>query len=453
VSDSVAEAAAAIDERLAGPVKGAQRHSSLDVVRGMALFGILLMNIMGFGHGMWVDEFHVEGAAQGPNLWVWMIENTFFEGTQRTLFSLLFGAGAIILTSRSVKGSGLEIADIYYRRNIWLIAFGMVDAYLLLWDGDILYYYGIAALFLFPLRNLQPRQLLLIGALGLAVLIAQYQYDAAETRSQHADYLAATAVQESGAELDKEQEEAIEDWEERFEDFYYDEEKHRESIEEHRGSYATVFMRHLPGLTEAHGNETYRYMFLDAFSIMVIGMALMKLGVLTLQRPSRTYWLMVLLGYGIGVPLSAWETAHLVTNDFSLMSTVDTQLSYDIGRLANATGHLGLLLLIVRSGRLMWLQERVAAVGRMALTNYIMQSVLGAFIFLGVGLSLYGYFERYQLYYIVALICLFQLLISKPWLERFRFGPLEWLWRSLTYMKKQPMRRISQSQLDEPISR
>jgi uncharacterized protein len=162
---------------------------------------------------------------------------------------------------------------------------------------------------------------------------------------------------------------------------------------------------------------------------------------------------MVLLGYGIGVPLSAWETAHLVANDFSLMSTVDTQLSYDIGRLANATGHLGLLLLIVRSGRLMWLQERVAAVGRMALTNYIMQSVLGAFIFLGVGLSLYGYFERYQLYYIVALICLFQLLISKPWLERFRFGPLEWLWRSLTYMKKQPMRRISQSQLDEPISR
>jgi len=439
---AVPETATTIDEPYLGPVRGGERYNSLDVVRGFALFGILLMNIIGFGHGMGPQEFLFEGAAQGPNLWAWLVTNTYFEGTQRTLFSLLFGAGVIILTTRAEQsGGGIGVADIYYRRNIWLIGFGMINSYILLWEGDILYYYGIAALFLFPLRNMRPGHLLIIGALSLAVLMAQYQYDAFEARGEYADYLAAQAVLDEGDELTEEQREAVETWEEKIKDWNYNEEEFRESIEEHTGSYATVFMRHLPGLTDSHGNETYRYMFLDGFSIMVIGMALLKLGVLTLQRPARLYWMMMLIGYGIGLPLNAWETSYLMAHDYSMLGWLNSSFSYDIGRLANATGHLGLLLLFVRSGWLPRLQERVAGVGRMALTNYIMHSVICAFIFLGIGLGLYGYFERYQLYFIVAGICLFQLLISKPWLDRFRFGPLEWIWRSLTYMEKQPMLR------------
>jgi uncharacterized protein len=442
VNTTVSETVTTIDESYLGPVRSGERYNSLDVVRGAALFGILLMNIIGFGHGIGPQEFLSEGAAQGLNFWVWVGENTYWEGTQRTLFSLLFGAGVIILTTRAEKsGGGIEVADIYYRRNIWLIVFGMINSYILLWDGDILYYYGIAALFLFPLRNMRPKYLLMIGALGLAVLIGQYQYDATETRKEHSDYLRAQAVLAEDGELTEEQEEAIETWEKKIEDFNYNDEDYRESIEEHTGSYVTVFMRHLPGLTDSHGNSTYRFMFLDGFSIMVIGMALFKLGVLTLQRSRRFYWLMMLIGYGIGLPLNTWETIHLVANDYSLLAWAGIGFSYDIGRLANATGHLGLLLLLVHFGWLPWLQERVAGVGRMALTNYIMHSVICAFIFLGIGLGLYGYFERYQLYFIVALICLFQLLVSKPWLDRYRFGPLEWIWRSLTYMEKQPMVR------------
>ena len=117
---------------------------------GVALFGILLMNIVWFAHGVGWEEFTHGDGAVGPNFWAWVLENTFFEGTQRALFSLLFGAGVIILTSRAEKaGIGIKVADIYYRRNLWLIAFGMIDGYLLLWEGDILYFYGLAALFLF----------------------------------------------------------------------------------------------------------------------------------------------------------------------------------------------------------------------------------------------------------------------------------------------------------------
>jgi uncharacterized protein len=442
MSNTVSGTASTIDEPYLGPVRGGERYNSLDVVRGAALFGILLMNIIGFGHGLGSEQFQLEGAAQGPNFWIWVVTNTYWEGTQRTLFSLLFGAGVIILTSRAEQsGGGIGVADIYYRRNIWLIVFGMINSYILLWDGDILYYYGIAALFLFPLRNMHPRYLLMIGALGLAMLIVQYQYDAYEIRGEYADFLEAKAVLAQDGKLTEEQEEAVETWEEKIKNSNYNAEDYSEAIEEHTGSYATVFMRHLPGLTDSHGNATYRFMFLDGFSIMVIGMALLKLGILTMQRPARVYWLMMLIGYGIGLPLNAWETSYMVINNYTLQAWMEISFSYDIGRLANATGHLGLLLLFVRSGWLPELQERIAGVGRMALTNYIMHSVICAFIFFGIGLGLYGYFERYQLYFIVALICLFQLLVSKPWLDRYRFGPLEWIWRSLTYMEKQPMVR------------
>jgi uncharacterized protein len=150
---------------------------------------------------------------------------------------------------------------------------------------------------------------------------------------------------------------------------------------------------------------------------------------------------MMLVGYGIGFPLSVWETNHIIQGNFSYMSVMEVTSTYDVGRVANGIGHLGLLLLWVRSGWLKGLQDKLAAVGRMALTNYIMHSVIALFVFLSVGLGLYGQLERYELYYVVIAICLFQLIVSPIWLRHYRFGPLEWVWRSLTYMHKQKMRR------------
>ncbi len=118
MSDLEAAAAATIDEPYVGPVRSKERFSSIDIVRGVALFGILLMNIVGFGHGLWYEEFQQKGAAQGANLWSWIITSTFFEGTQRTLFSILFGAGVIILTSRAEKAGG-DIVLSRFLRSSW----------------------------------------------------------------------------------------------------------------------------------------------------------------------------------------------------------------------------------------------------------------------------------------------------------------------------------------------
>jgi len=149
----------------------------------VALFGILLINITGFG----LPEAYVDpsnsGGSEGAPLYAWLATQLFFEGTQRSLFALLFGAGVILMTSRmEARGAGIEVADIYYRRNIWLVIFGMVHAYLLLWDGDILYQYGIVALFLFPLRRALPRTLFALGGGALVISFAWLLADYVEVR-------------------------------------------------------------------------------------------------------------------------------------------------------------------------------------------------------------------------------------------------------------------------------
>lgn len=424
------------------PVKGGERHLSMDVIRGFALFGILLMNIIGFGYHVSPGEFSGTEPWTGANFWAWYIPETFFEGTQRGLFSVLFGAGVILLTSRlEDRGTGLSAADVYYRRNIWLIGWGMVNSYLLLWDGDILYYYGLAALFLYPLRNMKPGHLVMIGIACLAILSAQGVYDRSGQLEQFSTYEAAINAQDAGEELDDEQQGAIDGWKESKSDYYADEETIQERLDTHRGGYFKTFLHHVPDLTNLHGNIAYRYLILDALAFMTIGMAFFKWGVVTLQAPARVYWLLLIIGYGVGIPLRMYSTGHVIANDWQMLSWADNQLSYDIRRLAMTAGHLGLLLLFVRSGILGWLQRAVAAVGRMALTNYIMHSVIAMVIFLRPGFGLFGAFERHELYYIVAAICVFQLIFSPIWLKYFRFGPLEWVWRSLTYMKRPALRR------------
>ena len=426
----------------AATITAQERHLSMDVIRGAALFGILLMNIIGFGYHLSPSEFVGLEPWAGANFWAWYIPETFFEGTQRGLFSVLFGAGVIILTSRLEKRDvGLSAADVYYRRNIWLIGWGMINSYILLWDGDILYYYGLAALFLFPLRNMKPKQLVMIGLTCMAIMSAQGIYDRAAELESFGEYRAAIAARDAGEELDEEQEGAIEGWEENIADYYADEEEIQERLDAHRDGYATTFMHHVPSLTNLHGNLAYRFIVLDAIAFMTLGMALFKWGVLTLRAPARVYWLLLLVGYSVGIPLRMYTSNHLVASDFDIMSFADNGLTYDIRRLFMTTGHLGLLLLFVRSGILSWLQRSLAAVGRMALTNYMMHSLICLIIFLRPGFGLYGAFERHELYYIVAAICLFQLIMSPIWLRYFRFGPLEWAWRSLTYLERPALRR------------
>ena len=180
------------------------------------------------------------------------------------------------------------------------------------------------------------------------------------------------------------------------------------------------------------------------FGMMLIGMGLFKLGVLTLERRTALYLAMVVGGYAIGLATNTWETKHIIDGGFSARAFTEVTTTYDLGRLGMTVGHLGLLLLFVRSGILRPVRRAFAAVGRMAITNYLMHSAICLVLFILMGW--YGQLERHQLYYVVFAIWAFQLVFSPLWLRYFKFGPVEWVWRSLTYLKPQPMRRGPKAQ-------
>lgn len=424
----------------------AKRLESLDFVRGCALFGILLMNINGMGLGPAYDNPTIAGGDTGINLWTWLVINVGFEGTQRALFSILFGAGVILLTSRLEASGRADAGDIFFRRNLWLIAFGLVNAWVLLWVGDILYYYGVTALFLYAFRKMSGRALL---GLAVASLVLGAAWSANDTRrllNVHAEAKTASAV--PAAKRTDKQKEAIEAWAERNKSgpppAVY-----AEARKANTASYASALENRAGAIKHFQSWNLYRFFF-DIFGMMMLGMALFKLGVLTLESHTRTYLAMMGGGYAIGLTGNILEARWIMDQGFTGLAYAQASISYDLSRLTMTMGHLGLLLLFLRSGVLPFVRQSMAAVGRMALTNYLAHSLVALVIF--VFLGWWGALERHQLYYIVFAIWAVQFVTSPIWLRHYHFGPVEWLWRYLTYGKKPAFAKEPPPSRGEPVA-
>ena len=185
----------------------------------------------------------------------------------------------------------------------------------------------------------------------------------------------------------------------------------------------------------------------DAPGMMLIGMAMLKLGIITAERDRKFYLLMILLGYGIGGTINALSGYYFARSGFDPgKERLAWILADEPGTLLVTGGHIGLVMLIVKSGWLKRLTSRLAAVGQMALTCYLATSLICTTIFEGYGFGLFAKLQRYQLLYVVFSVWLFLLIASPIWLRHFRFGPMEWVWRSLTYWRKQPMKIAVQEQ-------
>jgi uncharacterized protein len=424
------------------PVKEKERISSIDTLRGFALFGIILLNIIGFGmHDASFYNPNIAGGNTGINHWIWIIQSLFLEGTMRATFSMLFGVGMIlIITKLERQGSGIHIADIYYRRCLWLIFFGVIHGYLLLWQYDILYGYGICGLFIFPLRNLRSRTLLICGLIMLLSLVPKEIYSTHTIENIKSKAIEAETLKSEGQELSEEQLNSIKAWKEKREEYHPTEKAIQEDTNDRQKGYFANVASLASKNASFQSSALYEFGFFDAIGMFLIGMALFKWGVFSAKLNSITYLWMVLLGYGIGVTTNIFETLYYVQHEYDFIALHKTWLTYDLGRFSVTAGHIGLIMLMCKNNWLRWLINRLAAVGRMALTNYIMQTVICIFVFDGFGLGFYGELQRYQLYYVVFAICLIQMIYSPIWLRYFQMGPLEWLWRSLVYLKKPPMR-------------
>lgn len=199
------------------PIKADARINALDVIRGVALLGILMMNIHGMGLPYAYFEPTIAGGADGANLNVWIMNEMFFEGTMRGLFTMLFGASMILLTARLERnGAGISTADIYYRRLSWLLLFGLIHSYLLLWDGEILFPYAVFGMLLFPWRNMNPKGLLIAGLVLLFIGSIWNVRDYQNILKTQAEGVAAEAIKMQGDSLNTEQKMALEKWEEKI---------------------------------------------------------------------------------------------------------------------------------------------------------------------------------------------------------------------------------------------
>ena len=422
----------------AGASPTTDRIEALDFMRGCVLFGILLMNITAMGLAKAYTNPRNAGLESPADLWAWIITEVGFEGTQRAIFSMLFGAGVLLFVSRGEKAGRGDAVDLFLRRTLWLVALGMINAWVLLWEGDILYAYGLTGLAVVAFRGLSARALLALGLAGLLFNAGLGAKDAIDMHAARAEAAAALVAKQSGRQLSKPQQEAVEAWEKASSRYVAGPGEVAEANQAMQGGYLTAWPHVTRAVVFMQSWYMYRYFF-DIFAMMLIGMALLKAGVLTLEAPSRVYWWMLVGGYAVGLTTNIIETRWIIDNGFSAEAFARAAITYDLGRLAMAAGHLGAMLLFCRSGAIGWLRRSLTAVGRMALTNYLTHSAVALILF--VGLGLFGKLARHELYYIVFAIWAVQLILSPIWLRHYRFGPVEWLWRALTYGKAPPFRK------------
>jgi uncharacterized protein len=422
------------------PVREEERISAIDTIRGFALLGILLMNITGFGLPQAAYSNPIPaGGATGWNLFLWSVMNVFADGKMRAIFSLTFGASVCLLVDRlSRKGAAADAADIHYRRMLWLMLFGMIHAYLI-WLGDILFWYALAGLLLYPLRKLSPRALLVTAGILMLALSANGYRNYVQIKNEHSAYVQIQADEKAGKKLTEEQEGAKKEWEQTLKDTFPSPADLKKETDAHLGSYYKLLLFRANAVYPIHSHPIYDPFWYDPLAMMLIGMALLKLGVLTGNYSKKFYLCMALVSFAVGIPSDTWSAWYPIKHHFAIEAWYLTGVEYQFGRFT-AFGYLALLLLVIKSGVLQPVTRTLASVGRMAFSNYILTSLICTTVFEGYGFGLFGKLQRYQLYEIIPLVWAVNLMISPIWLRHFRFGPLEWAWRCLTYWKIQPFR-------------
>ncbi len=408
----------AVSGRTSGPVAETERIVPIDVLRGFALLGILVMNIQLFAmvQAAYANPT-AHGDLKGANLLVWLFSHLLADQKFISIFSMLFGAG-IVLNWQKAESSGARPARLHYRRVGLLILFGLLHAYLL-WYGDILFAYGVCGLFTYLFRRKSPRTLIasslvlaLIGsliAIGLGLLWVPHWSPGTEASF-------------------------MEDWRPNPQAF-------NQEVTAYRGSWIDQMSDRVPSALEIETWEFLTYYAWKSSSLMVLGMALFKLGAFHARWTRRHYLALVGVGLLVGIPTIIFGVVQNFERHWDLRYSFYLGAQYNYwGSYLVALGWTGLIMLWCQGSRASALKERMAAVGRMAFSSYILQTVICTTIFYGHG---FGYFEsvpRTGQILIVFAIYAAQLAIAPLWLRHFRFGPLEWLWRSLTYGRRQPFR-------------
>ncbi|HEX7858896.1 MAG TPA: DUF418 domain-containing protein [Verrucomicrobiae bacterium] len=400
---------------------GSKRIGAIDVLRGVAVLGILLMNIQSFSM---VESAYMNpgsyGDFTGLNAVVWALGRLFADQKFMTLFSLLFGAGLVLMAEKAVA-NGRRPSAAHYRRMVVLLGVGLAHAYLL-WYGDILTIYAVCGLVVYLVRKWRPAILfgigvafVLVGAAIFGVLQLTFDYWPHEVMAEVESLWNPTP--------DRTQ------WQ----------------LDIYREGYMRQFEHRVP-TTFSFQTQTFLMLFFWRVSgLMLIGMALFKWKVLGAYRTAGFYKRMLVFGLLVGLPIEACGMYYMNALDWDVRVMIPGMLFNYFSSLFIAAAYIGIVMLIHQSGRFSAFERKMSAVGRMAFTNYIMQTLICTMLFYGQGFGLFGHLERWQQVLVVVAVWVLQVLWSEWWLKRFENGPLEWFWRCATYMRVMPWRKRGES--------
>lgn len=415
---------------------GSDRHLSLDAIRGVAVMGILLLNAFSFALP---DAGYVNprawGGTRGIDIAAWGLSFVLFEGKMRGLFSLLFGASMLLIVDRA-RAAGDSGASVHFRRMFWLLLFGLAH-HVLVWEGDILVQYAIVGAVAYAFVSRSDR---VLRRWAMALLIASVLMHVAMMTGAYALKASAQAPGATTA--------ARESYAGMVDSFSKPGSRGvGQDLQIFRGDYPTILADRAAGTTYTIVGTLKLFGF-ETLGLMLTGMLLLRNGFLTGGWSGARYRKWARRAYLIGIPPLVILTWGNWASGFEALSTFATFIAWaEPFKYAVLFGHASLAMLLIARFRDAPLIARIAATGRMAFTNYLATSLIMTTLFYGYGVGLYGYVGRAEVYLFVFAVWTAMLAWSLPWLARFRYGPFEWAWRSLSRGERQSMTPATPGQM------
>lgn len=404
-------------EKASAPVTGSNRLESMDVIRGAALLGILIMNIQSFALPLAAYSNPLAwGDFSGLNALVWALGHILVEAKFMSMFALLFGAGIALFCDRLAQRQE-AVFPVHARRMVWLALFGLLHAHLIWW-GDVLFPYAVCGLLLYRARTLSIRALWI-----LAITLFSVAFIFVALIQMSIPYMSET------------------EWLDLVRDWQPEPAILQAEIDDMRGTWQQQFTFRTAMATMMQTYGLLALILWQAGGLMLAGMALFREGLfsgqLSLTVLIKRCAFFLVAGFSLVISGLIYNVTHHWSAETAMLG--GSLFNY-VGSALVALGYVHLMVLLVHRDQIRSLRRGLAGVGRMAFTNYIAQSLICTSIFYGFGLSLFGQLSRWQLVPIVLIVWVLQWSASAWWLARFRYGPLEWVWRRLTYWQPLPNR-------------
>ncbi len=433
------------------------RIESLDVIRGVAVLGALFVSIWIFGGFSSQQQNQLLVISKGWNYRVYGAMELLLDGKMRALIAIVFGAAMVIYLNRSTTVSSVSTGELFIRRQMWLILFGLINAVVFLWTHDLLFHLGIMGILLFPFVRMSHRGLFIAAILTTLIYCGKNFWNYADKKDRYQKFLSVTALEkkyekdsialsakgtvkakDTLTKLEKQDKQA---WEGALANMKVDVKKDEGNIKAmHNLSYGKTWNHLLRNTQSREAQWTYQFGIWDLASMIFLGMALYKTRFFNNRFSTSKYFIIAIGCIAAGL-LLGWFRLHylqVAMHDFTKYIkgyAVPHDIFFPIERALLALGYACLLIFFLSANFLTGIWKAFSSAGKLALSNYLLQTLICTFFFYGYGMGYYGRLSQFQLYIVAAEIILVQLVLSVIWLKYYKQGPAEWLLHRLYYGK------------------